>query len=101
MFPLAAGITETTQQTQAVEEATTATAEARQDDGVQRLNLVVSARTYRELSELARRRHTSMKEIIRLAIGFIKIVLKADADGYTVAIVNRNGQAVKELVLPS
>jgi hypothetical protein len=75
--------------------------DTRPQQAVQRLNLVVSDRTYRELSELAHERHTSMKEVIRMAIGFIKIVLREDAAGNTVVVMNSKGHAVKELVLPS
>jgi hypothetical protein len=67
---------------------------------VHRLNLVVSAGSYRELMDLAAEQQTSMKEIIRIAIGFIKIVLREKARGRRVIVVDQSGRAEMELVLP-
>ena|ERR1700719_357097 len=67
---------------------------------VRRLNLNLSEEVYAELSKLARERRSSMTEIIRLAIGLVKVALIEAKRGNKLIVTTAEGEALKELVLP-
>lgn len=65
-----------------------------------RLNLNLSDRAYDELSTIAREGRRSMTEVVRLGIGLVRLALEAQRKGQTLAVVTREGQAIREIVLP-
>lgn len=65
-----------------------------------RLNLILAEAAYNDLAELARARQSTMTEVIRLALGVIKVVLEESAQGNKVVIVKPDGTVPKELILP-
>jgi len=66
-----------------------------------RLNLLLAEAVYRDLADLAKARQSSMTEVIRLALGLIKVVLDETNQGHKLIIAKADGTAVKELVMPS
>src|SRR5260370_19092227 len=67
---------------------------------VRRLNLNLSEEVYAELSKLARERRSSMTEIIRLAIGLVKVALIEAKKGNKLIVTTAEGESLKKLVLP-
>ena len=68
---------------------------------VRRLSLNLSDAVYDELTNLAAQRHSSMTEIVRLALGLLKIAIHESAEGHRLVVTSETGEALKELVLPS
>jgi hypothetical protein len=66
-----------------------------------RLNFVLSEKAHSELTTMARRTRRSMTELIRLALGLLKIALEAQQNGHKVIVTSADGQPLKEIVLPS
>jgi hypothetical protein len=66
-----------------------------------RLNLILSAGVYADLSRMAKQRRTTMTEIVRLALGLIKVVINETSQGHKLVVAKANGDVVKELILPS
>ena len=71
-----------------------------EEKGEKRLNLVLSAGVYGDLSRMAKQRHTTMTEIVRLALGLIKVVIHETDQGNKLVVAKADGQALKELILP-
>jgi hypothetical protein len=65
-----------------------------------RLTLNLSADAYAELSELARLRNSSMTEVVRLALGLVRIAITEKRAGNKLMVTNETGQPKRELVLP-
>ena len=65
-----------------------------------RLNLILSAGVYTDLSRMAKQRRTSMTEIVRLAIGLIKIAVNEASQGHKLVVTTADGTVLKELILP-
>jgi hypothetical protein len=65
-----------------------------------RVNFVLSARAYSDLQALSTAMSRSMTELVRLGIGLLKVVLEADQKGQKLAVINGDGEVVKEIVLP-
>jgi hypothetical protein len=53
-----------------------------------------------ELRELGVQTNRSMTELIRLAVGLLKIALEASRNGHRLVVTTSDGQALKEIVLP-
>jgi hypothetical protein len=66
-----------------------------------RINISLSDRAYSELQAASKETRRSMTEIVRLSLGLVKILLEAEKSGHRVYVTTSDGQAVKELVLPS
>jgi hypothetical protein len=66
-----------------------------------RLSLNLADNVYDELVGLANERHSSMTEIIRLALGLIKVALQESKKGNKLVIASPTGEPLKELILPS
>ena len=65
-----------------------------------RLNLILSAGVYSDLSKMARERRTTMTEVVRLALGLIKVAIAEIKQGHKLVVVREDGEVLKELVLP-
>jgi len=65
-----------------------------------RLSLILSSSVFEDLSALARERRTTMTEIVRLALGLIKVAIREAKAGNKLVVAKENGEVVKELVLP-
>ena len=66
-----------------------------------RVNFVLSERAYSELVTLSKETMRSMTEVVRLGLGLVKIALEAERQGNRLIVTTADGQAVKEIVLPS
>jgi hypothetical protein len=65
-----------------------------------RLNINLSATVFAELQTLSRETHRSMTELVRLALGLVRIVLQESAKGNKLVITTSTGQPLREIVLP-
>ena len=65
-----------------------------------RLSLNLSDAVYDELAQLSAERRSSMTEIVRLALGLVRIALTEAAAGNKLVVVSKTGDALKEIVLP-
>jgi hypothetical protein len=65
-----------------------------------RLSLVLSSSVYGELSTLAKERRTTMTEIVRLALGLVKVAVNESKQGNKLIVARENGEVLKELILP-
>ncbi len=65
-----------------------------------RLNLILSSTVYEELAALSRERRTTMTEIVRLALGLVKIAIHEAKQGNKLVVTTSSGEVLKELVLP-
>jgi hypothetical protein len=67
---------------------------------VKRVNFILSDRAHAELVALSKETNRSMTELFRLGLGLVKIALEAARNGDRI-VVTRDGQPVKEIVIPS
>jgi hypothetical protein len=67
---------------------------------LKRLNLNLSSSVYDELANLAKERRSSMTEIVRLALGLVKIILREAKSGNKFIIASSAGEPLKEVVIP-
>jgi hypothetical protein len=65
-----------------------------------RLSLNLSDAVYDELTQLADERQSSMTEIVRLALGLVRIAISESAVGNKLVVTSKTGEALKEIVLP-
>ena len=65
-----------------------------------RLSLNLSDAVYHELTQLAAERHSSMTEIVRLALGLVPIATSESAVRNKLVVTSKTGEALKEIVLP-
>jgi hypothetical protein len=68
--------------------------------GEKRLSLILSSLVFENLSALAKERRTTMTEIVRLALGLVKVAIREAEAGNKLVVVRANGEVLKELVLP-
>ena len=68
--------------------------------GGRRLNLNLSDAVYQDLFTVAKERRSSMTEIVRLALGLVKIVLREAKAGNKFIITSPTGAPLKEVVIP-
>ena len=68
--------------------------------GTKRLNVILSAAVFAELQVLSKETRRSMTELVRLALGLVRIVLQEAAKGNKLIIATPNGQPLREIVLP-
>jgi hypothetical protein len=66
-----------------------------------RINFHLSERAHAELQQMARSTRRSMTELLRLGLGLLKIAVEAERNGHKIVITTADGNAVKEIVLPS
>ena len=65
-----------------------------------RLNLILSDRVYGDLSRMANERRTTKTEIVRLALGLIKVAIAETKKNHKLVVVSEDGEVLKELILP-
>ena len=65
-----------------------------------RLSLILSSPVYGELAALAKERRTTMTEIVRLALGLVKVAVNEAKQGNKLIVAKSNGEVIKELILP-
>jgi hypothetical protein len=65
-----------------------------------RLNLNLSTSVYRELSNLAVERRSSMTEVVRFALGLVKIAFHEASAGNKLIVTTADGKPLKEIVIP-
>lgn len=65
-----------------------------------RLNLILSAAIYEDVAALAKERRTTMTEIVRLALGLVKVAIREAKLGNKLVVAKTNGEVIKELILP-
>lgn len=75
-------------------------ADKKSASGVKRLNVAMSERAYSELLRASEETKRSMTELVRLALGVVKILLEVEKNGQKLIIATSDGHAVKEIVLP-
>jgi hypothetical protein len=68
---------------------------------VRRLNLNLSGDVFDELARLAKKRKTSMTEVVRLALSLVRIAINEAGKGNKVVICDPAGKPLREVVLPS
>lgn len=65
-----------------------------------RVNLILSAGAYADLARLAKLKHTTMTEIVRLALGLIKVAITEADQNHKLVVTTADGTVLKELILP-
>jgi hypothetical protein len=68
--------------------------------GEKRLSLILSSSVYEDLSAVAKKRQTTVTEMVRLGLGLAKIAINEAEKGNKLIVANPDGQVLKELVLP-
>ena len=64
-----------------------------------RLNINLPLSVYGELEELAKTSSRTMTEIVRTALGLVKVAIEAEKGKNRLAVVNSEGKLLKEIVL--
>jgi hypothetical protein len=65
-----------------------------------RLSLILSVAIYEDVARLANERRTTMTEIVRLALGLVKVAIREAKLGNKLIVAKANGETIKELILP-
>jgi hypothetical protein len=65
-----------------------------------RLSITLTDSAYAEVSALARSTRQKSTDLMRLGLAIIKIYLAEHKEGNRLMVVSRDGQAIKEIVLP-
>jgi hypothetical protein len=65
-----------------------------------RLNLILSAGAYSELAKMAERKRTTMTEIVRQALGLLKVAIYEAGRNHKLVVTTEDGKVLKELILP-
>jgi hypothetical protein len=65
-----------------------------------RVNFVLSGKAYSDLALMSKRTGRSMTELVRLALGLVKIALEAEQNGHKLIVTTADGTPSKEIVLP-
>lgn len=68
-------------------------------NGTKRLNVNLPANSYAELKRLAEETNRSMTDVVRTALGLVKIAMEEEKRQHSVAIIDANDKVVKEIVL--
>jgi hypothetical protein len=69
-------------------------------EGEKRLNLILSAGVYNDVARLAKEKRTTMTEIVRLALGLVKVAIREANQGNKLVVTKASGEVIKELILP-
>ena len=67
---------------------------------LKRLNINLPESSYNQLQSLAQDSHRSMTDVVRTALGLVKVALEEEKKNRTLA-VTAGDRIVKEIVLPS
>jgi len=66
-----------------------------------RLNVNMSVESYSEVERLAKEHRWTITDLIRLSISLLKTAYDAIREGNRLAVVNKRGRVIKEILLPS
>jgi hypothetical protein len=66
-----------------------------------RFNANLPVETHEEIERLSREHNWTFTELIRLALSLLKVAYEAVREGNRLAVVNKRGRVVKEILLPS
>jgi len=66
-----------------------------------RFNANLPVETHEEIERLSREHNWTFTELIRLALSILKVAYEAVREGNRLAVVNKRGRVVKEILLPS
>jgi hypothetical protein len=69
------------------------------DKGFRRLNVNLPPDVYADLQRLSRQTNRSLTEIVRTGLGLANLALTEVAKNNKIAITDRDGKAIKEIVL--
>ena len=69
-------------------------------DRPKRLSLSLSDTVYGGLSDLAKQRKSTMTEVVRLALGLVRIAIQEAQAGNRMVVCSPDGKPIKEIVLP-
>ena len=69
-------------------------------DDVKRLNINLPRESYDELQSLAKNSHRSMTDVVRTALGLVKVAMEEERRSNSISVVNSRGETIKQLVLP-
>jgi predicted DNA-binding protein len=64
-----------------------------------RLNINLPEDTYDELARIAKQSGRTMTEVIRTGFGLAKIALEEEKKGHKLAIADKKGKAIREIVV--
>lgn len=67
---------------------------------VKRLNINLPARSLDELQDLARTSGRTMTEVVRLALSLVHVAVEEVHQGNRLAVVGKEGQLLREILLP-
>lgn len=65
-----------------------------------RLTVNLPAQTYNELQALAQASGSTMTDVLRTALGLVKIAYDEQARGHVLAVATPDGKLLKQIVLP-
>lgn len=65
---------------------------------IRRLNLNLPERTFQELQRLASESGRSLTEMIRIAIGLAQVAVDEEAHGRKLAVIDKDGRVLKEII---
>ena len=65
-----------------------------------RLNINLPAQVFSDLVNLSKRSGRSMTEIVRIALGLVKIALDETERGNKLVVTTSTGDTIKELIIP-
>ena len=65
-----------------------------------RVSFILSERAYSELAAMSKRTGRSMTELVRLGLGLAKVALEAELENHKLIVTTREGNPLKEIVLP-
>jgi hypothetical protein len=64
-----------------------------------RLNINLPEAKFVELEGIAKDSNRTMTDVVRLALELVKVAVKVEANGHRLAVVDEDGNLIKELVL--
>jgi hypothetical protein len=64
-----------------------------------RLNINLPEAKFSELEQLARDSHRTMTDVVRIALELVKIAVNLEEHSHKLAVVNSEGELIKEIVL--
>jgi len=66
-----------------------------------RLNANLPLETHAEIEQLAHQHNWTLTDLIRLALHLLKVGYDAAREGNRLAVVNKRGRVIKEVLLPN
>jgi hypothetical protein len=65
-----------------------------------RLNFILTQASFEDFQRMAFQTGRSMTDLLRYALGVMKIVVEAHRSGQRIVVIDKDNKAVKEIVLP-